>query len=306
MASTWEILSYHIENLNIKQYSDLNFYFVKKALMSDLSSLPDQAAQYIKAEHPNFKPKVGIVLGSGLGGFVEHLECSHVIPYQKLPGFPHGSVHGHAGNLVLGAYAGVDVVVLQGRAHYYEGNHSESIKTYVRTLQRLGCHFFIATNAVGSLNPSIHPGELMLITDHINFQGSNPLIGPNDEAFGPRFFPLDTAYNPQLLEKFLQLSKTLAIPLHQGVYAAVLGPNYETAAEIKAFRILGADVVGMSTVPEVLVAQHCGMHTAVISIITNFATGLNVSAHDHNEVVKVAAHGGKNLNQLLCEWIKTL
>lgn len=273
-------------------------------IMPNASQYPDQAAALIKTQHPNFKPQIGIVLGSGLGGFVEHLERSVVIPYQDLPGFPQGAVHGHAGNLVLGTYEGTDVVCLQGRAHYYEGNHSQTVKTYVRTLQRLGCQSFIATNAVGSLNLEVKPGELMLITDHINFQGCNPLIGPNDDEFGPRFFPVDTLYDAQLREQFLRTAQSLHIPIHQGVYLAVLGPNYETAAEIRAFRLLGADVVGMSTVPEVLVAQHCGMKTAVISTITNFATGLNTTAHDHNEVVKVAAEGGKNLNQLLCQWIK--
>jgi xanthosine phosphorylase len=272
--------------------------------MANTLPYPDQAAALIKAQHPNFNPQIGIVLGSGLGGFVEHLERAVVIPYHNLPGFPHGAVHGHAGNLVLGTYADVDIVGLQGRAHYYEGNHSETVKTYVRTLRRLGCQYFLATNAAGSMNPSVKPGELMLITDHINFQGCNPLIGPNDEDFGPRFFPVDTAYNLELREEFSTLARDLNIPLHQGVYAAVLGPNYETAAEIRAFRILGADVVGMSTVPEVLVAQHCGMKIAVISTVTNFATGLNTAVHDHNEVVRVAAEGGKNLNTLLCRWIR--
>lgn len=264
----------------------------------------DLAANYIKVQHPHFSPQIGVVLGSGLGGFIEHLERSEVISYQQLPGFPSGSVHGHAGNLVLGTYAGVDVVALQGRAHYYEGNHSETVKTYVRTLQRLGCQYFIATNASGSLNIDAKPGQLMLITDHINLQGCNPLIGPNDDDFGPRFFPVDTVYNLELRKQFLSIAQKLHIPLHQGVYIAVLGPNYETAAEIRAFRMLGADVVGMSTVPEVLVAQHCGMKIAVISTITNFATGLNTVAHDHNEVVKVAAEGGRHLNQLLCQWIE--
>ena len=266
--------------------------------MSPISHSADQAAALITMQYADYHPQVGIVLGSGLGGFVEYLERPVVIPYKELPGFPEASVHGHAGNLVLGTYAGVDVACLQGRAHYYEGDHSETVKTYVRTLQRLGCQYFIATNAVGSLNPEAKPGELMLITDHINFQGCNPLIGPNDDTFGPRFFPVDAAYNLSLREQFLSTASALHIPLHQGVYCAVLGPNYETAAEIRAFRLLGADVVGMSTVPEVLVAQHCGMKIAVISTITNFATGLNTTAHDHLEVVKVAAEGGKNLNKL--------
>ncbi|MGV3740551.1 MAG: purine-nucleoside phosphorylase [Gammaproteobacteria bacterium] len=272
--------------------------------MSKATHNADQAAVFIKTQYTDFKPRIGIVLGSGLGGFGEHLEDCKVIPYQKLPGFPSGAVHGHAGNMVLGSYAGVEVVALQGRAHYYEGNHSETVKTYVRTLQRLGCEYFIATNASGSLNPDAKPGQLMLITDHINLQGCNPLIGPNDDDFGPRFFPVDALYNLELRKQFLNIAQKLNIPLHQGVYIAVLGPNYETAAEIKAFRILGADVVGMSTVPEVLVAQHCGMKVGVISTITNYATGLNVVAHDHNEVVKVAAEGGKHLNQLLCQWIE--
>lgn len=273
--------------------------------MSSFSHAPDQAAALITTQYPDYKPEIGIVLGSGLGGFVENLERVVIIPYKNLPGFPETSVHGHAGNLVLGTCAGVDVVCLQGRAHYYEGNHSETVKTYVRTLQRLGCQFFIATNAVGSLNVDAKPGELMLITDHINFQGCNPLIGANDEAFGPRFFPMDTAYNLELREQFTHTAQALDITLHHGVYCAVLGPNFETAAEIRAFRQLGADVVGMSTVPEVLVAQHCGMKIAVISTITNFATGLNTTAHDHLEVLKVAAEGGKNLNKLLQQWIKS-
>jgi len=272
--------------------------------MSSVSHAPDQAAALITTQYPDYKPQIGIVLGSGLGGFVENLERVVVIPYRNLPGFPETSVHGHAGNLVLGTCAGVDVVCLQGRAHYYEGNHSETVKTYVRTLQRLGCEYFIATNAVGSLNVDAKPGELMLITDHINFQGCNPLIGPNDDAFGPRFFPMDTAYNLEIREQFSNTAQELEITLHHGVYCAVLGPNFETAAEIRAFRQLGADVVGMSTVPEVLVAQHCGMKIAVISTITNFATGLNTTAHDHLEVLKVAAEGGKNLNKLLHQWIE--
>lgn len=271
--------------------------------MSHASFPADQAAALITAQYPDYKPQVGIVLGSGLSGFVDNLQRTVSIPYEDLPNFPKTTVYGHPGNLVLGTYAGVDVVCLQGRAHYYEGNHSETVKTYVRTLQRLGCHSFIATNAAGSLNIEAKPGELMLITDHINFQGCNPLLGPNDEAFGPRFFPLDDAYSLTFREQFLNVAQKSGITLHQGVYCAVLGPNFETAAEIKAFRLLGADAVGMSTVPEVLVAHHCGMKIAVISTITNFATGLGASAHSHLEVVKVAAEGGKDLNKLLCQWL---
>lgn len=265
---------------------------------------PDQVAAQLKTAYPGYQPQIAVVLGSGLGGFVDHLEDRVVIPYADLPGFPISSVHGHAGKLVLGRTSGKDVICLQGRAHPYEGENHAAVKMYVRTLQRLGCKYFIATNAVGSLNKDAQPGELMLINDHINFQSSNPLVGPNDDDFGPRFLPVDQAYNIKLREQFLKTASELNIQLHQGVYFAVLGPNYETAAEIRAFRLLGADVVGMSTVPEVLIAHHCGMKVAVISTITNFATGLNTTDHDHQDVVKVAARGGEKLNQLLCRWIQ--
>ena len=263
----------------------------------------DLAAAQLKAAYPSYKPRIGIVLGSGLGDFVEHLDKSIAIPYTDLPGFPHGSVHGHANKLVLGSISGIDVVCLQGRAHSYEGENHHTVKTYVRTLQRLGCQTFLATNAVGSLNKDVGPGELMLINDHINIQPSNPLVGPNDDDFGPRFLPVDNAYDVTLRQQFLATAKELSISLHEGVYVSVLGPNYETAAEIRAFRLLGGDVVGMSTVPEVLVAHHCGMKVAVLSTITNFATGLATSSHDHNEVVKTARNAASKLSQLIKHWL---
>jgi xanthosine phosphorylase len=170
----------------------------------------------------------------------------------------------------------------------------------------MGCEYFIATNAAGSLNQEVGPGELVLIIDHINFQGTNPLIGPNQDEFGPRFLPLDKAYNPEINAQLLHIAKTLNFKLYQGVYLATLGPNYETAAEIRAFRLLGADVVGMSTVSEVLVAHHCGMKVGVVSTVTNFATGLATESHDHNEVVKTAVAASQRLNLLISEWIRTL
>lgn len=258
------------------------------------------AAELISKQYPQFKPKMGIVLGSGLGGLADQLQDSVVISYKDLPGFPCGSIHGHAGKLVLGRIEGVDVVCLQGRAHLYEGNHAHAIvKTYVRTLKLLGCEYFIATNAVGSLHETMGPGELVMIHDHINLQPTNPLVGPNDDEFGPRFLPLDKAYDSKLQDMFHQLAGEHGIALHRGVYLALLGPNYETAAEIRAFRTLGADVVGMSTVPEVLIAAHCGLKIGVISIVTNYATGLNAKAHDHAEVVCVAEQAGEKLSQLI-------
>lgn len=273
--------------------------------MANLSSA-HLAAQSIQQKNPDFKPKIGIVLGSGLGDFANQLENKKIIPYSELPGFPVVSVKGHSGNLVLGSISGVGVICLQGRSHFYEGIGFETVKTYVRTLKLLGCEYFLATNASGSLREEIGPGELMLITDHINFQPGNPLIGVNDDEFGPRFPPVDNAYDQSLREQLLTIARQEDIPLAQGVYFAVSGPSYETAAEIRAFRILGADAVGMSTVPEVLVANHCGLKVAVIAIITNYATGLAKTSHDHNEVIKMAASAAEKLMRLIQQLVLKL
>ncbi|CEG61088.1 Xanthosine phosphorylase [Legionella micdadei] len=264
------------------------------------------AAEKINQLLPNFKPTLGIVLGSGLGSFAEQLEDAVCISYDELPGFPKTTVVGHGGKLVIGYIHGVGVACLQGRAHSYEGANHETVKTYVRCLRLLGCDYFFATNASGSLREEVGPGELMLITDHINLQPGNPLVGPNDDEFGPRFIPLDNAYDLQIRDKLLKIAQNEKIKLHQGVYIAVLGPNYETAAEIRAFRILGADAVGMSTVPEVLVANHCGMKVAVIAIITNYATGLSATSHSHEAVVQMAANAAEKLGQLLKQFIASL
>ena len=264
------------------------------------------AAKIIKERLPSFEPTIGIVLGSGLGSFADQLEDAVTINYKDLPGFPEVTVHGHGGNLVLGYLSGVAVICLQGRAHTYEGASFETVKTYIRTLKLLGCDYFLATNASGSLREDVGPGSLMLITDHINMQPGNPLVGPNDDEFGPRFFPLDNAYDHDMREKLLKIAHEENISISQGVYLSVLGPNYETAAEIRAFRILGADAVGMSTVPEVLVANHCGMKVAVIATITNYATGLAHTSHSHESVVLVANKAAEKLNQLVRSYIGSL
>ncbi len=264
------------------------------------------AAAHIRQRLPNFKAKIGIVLGSGLGGFADQLDDAVFIDYEQLPGFPKTTVQGHAGKLALGYLGGVGVICLQGRAHSYEGGDYDTVKTYVRTLKLVGCDYFLATNASGSLHQDVPPGELMLITDHINMQPSNPLVGCNDDEFGPRFLALDNAYDRGMRDLLLDVARKKNISLHQGVYIAVLGPNYETAAEIRAFRILGADAVGMSTVPEVLVANHCGMKVAVIATITNFATGLDTTTHSHESVVLVASRAVEKLNQLLKQFVLEL
>lgn len=255
-------------------------------------------AQIIQ-EKTSLKPKLGIVLGSGLSGLADAIEEAIVIPYSELPGFPKVSVSGHIGNLILGYLQGLPVVCLQGRAHFYEHKNHDAVITYIRTLKLLGCDYFLATNASGSLNPDFEPGSLMLVEDHINFQPLNPLLGPNEDEFGPRFPPMDNAYNKQLNEQIKTLAHTNQIELHQGIYVSVQGPSYETAAEIRMFRSFGADAVGMSTVPEVIVANHCRLKTAVVATMTNFATGLPGCIHDHDVVVEMANKNAKNLQALV-------
>lgn len=267
-------------------------------------SLSCPAAAIIKKEHPDFVPDIGIILGSGLHQFADSLEVITKIPYQNLPGFPVSKIVGHKNLLVLAKWQGRSVICLQGRAHLYEGlDKFEEIKNYVRCLKVLGCKYFIATNAAGSLVEEVPPGSLMLINDHINLQPGNPLIGANDDNFGPRFFPLDNAYDKEIAEQLKLSAINNHVHLFEGVYLAVSGPNYETAAEIRAFKMLGANSVGMSTVPEILVAHHCGLRCGVISIITNYATGLDNISHDHREVVKTAEQAAKKLAILLKSFI---
>lgn len=268
--------------------------------MTELSNTLDVIKQYA----PDFKPRLGLILGSGLGGVADIIEDAIAIPYGAIPGFAVSTVAGHAGRLLLGFLQGIPVACLQGRAHRYEGAHDAQIRTMVRTLKMLGCEELIITNAAGSLHPEVGEGSLMLITDHINFQTSTPLTGPNDEEFGPRFFPLDPAYDPQMCEGIRRAAKALDIALTEGVYLAVLGPNYETPAEIRAFRILGADAVGMSTVPEVIVARHCGLRVAAISSITNMAAGLSKEAANHEEVLHFGALAAKNLTRLIIAYVQ--
>jgi xanthosine phosphorylase len=268
---------------------------------------PKDIAQWILKQYPEpFQPKVGIVLGSGLGQFGDTLERAVSIPYSDIPGFPSTTVIGHSGELILGYAKGTPVVCLKGRAHLYEGIDVSYIKTYVRTLKCLGCEYFIATNASGSLRQEMEPGSIMMINDHINFMPINPLTGPNDEEFGPRFLPVDQAYHPAVQKLLKDAAQKAHVPLHEGVYISVQGPQYETAAEIRAFQILGADAVGMSTVPEVLVAHHCGMKVGALATLTNYATGLAKTSHDHHDVVAVANRASKNLIQIVHHFLENI
>jgi xanthosine phosphorylase len=267
-------------------------------------SFPHQAAAVIATRKPNFTPRIGLVLGSGLGGLADHLADATTIPYQELPGFPESTVAGHAGRLVLGYLEGVPVACLQGRAHYYEGAQNDKIKNMIRTLKVLGCEVLFGTNASGSLREDVGPGNIMAINDHINMQGNNPLIGHNDKEFGERFIPMDDAYDPQLRQILQEVAKECGFNLPEGVYISVLGPMFETPAEIRAFRILGADAVGMSTVSEVIVARHCGLKVVVVAAISNFASGMSDEQITHEGTLHYAGQAANRMTTLIKGFVR--
>ena len=246
------------------------------------------AAEYIKTR-TDLRPAIGMILGSGLGDFADTLEDAVRIPYGEIPNFPTPTVPGHSGALVFGRKCGQTVVVLQGRIHYYEGLSQRELTLPIRVLAALGVKTLVLTNACGGVNTSFRPGDLMLISDHLNCSGANPLIGPNLDAFGPRFPDMSDLYTASLRAAIREKAAAAGISLQEGVYAMYSGPNYETPAEIRMFRILGADTVGMSTVPEALVAGHCGMQVVGISCITNMAAGVLPVKLSHAEVIETAA-----------------
>jgi xanthosine phosphorylase len=244
-------------------------------------------------------PKLAIVLGSGLGGLADRVEGAVTLPYAELPGFPVLTVQGHTGALVAGKLNGVDVVVLKGRKHFYETDDPYPLKTMVRTLRAVGVEVLFLSNAAGSLRAPIGVSQLMLITDHINALGLNPLTGANDETFGPRFFGMSDAWDPALSEKISQAAVAEMIPLHRGVYLALRGPSFETPAEIRMIQGWGADAVGMSSVPECLIARHCGMKVVGVSCITNMGAGLSDEKLSHAHTLENAAKGAANFERLV-------
>lgn len=244
-------------------------------------------------------PQVGIILGSGLGGLAEKLQSPAVIPYSQVPGMKVSTAPGHAGRFVAGTLGGKYVLCMQGRLHFYEGHAMADIVFPVRLMKLLGVETLIVTNACGAINQAFAPGDLCLITDHINFLGTNPMIGPNQDAFGPRFFDMSESYDPSLRALALRCGEELGIPLRQGVYLAYTGPSYETPAEIRAFRVLGADLVGMSTVPEVIAAHHCGLKTLAIGLVTNMAAGVSEKKLSEQEVIDTAAARALTLQTLV-------
>lgn len=261
----------------------------------------EESVKYIRSVTDK-QPEIGIVLGSGLGALVDIMEDKAVIAYKDIPNFPQSSVAGHAGNLVIGKVHGQTVAAMQGRFHFYEGFSMQEVTYPMYVMKLLGVKNMIITNACGAINKSFAPGDLMILTDYLNLIGIKPLTGPNDERFGPRFPDVSEAYDKGLIGKAEAVAKKYQIAYQKGVYNYFPGPCYETAAEIRAMGLLGADAVGMSTVPETIVAHYLGMKVLGIACITNMATGIAKEKHTHEAVVKVA----NEASETLCGWIEKL
>ena len=277
-----------------------------------------EAAEFIRSKYAG-RVKTAVVLGSGLGAFADDLENSVRVPYESIPHFSRSTVEGHAGQLVLGEIDGIPIAVQQGRFHYYEGYEMGQVTFPMRVFGRLGVENVILTNAAGSLNTDMTPGSLMLLTDHLNCMGVNPLRGRNDERFGPRFPDMTAVYDKEFQEIVVDEAnaisqerfesgqdKTLTDFLHRGVYCALSGPTYETPSEIHMYRLLGADAVGMSTVPEAIAARHQGMKVAGISCITNFGAGMTAEAINHQEVMETGARVAEVFKELLRRVIRRI
>jgi purine-nucleoside phosphorylase len=246
----------------------------------------EEAVKFIAGRTP-LRPSIGLVLGSGLGAFARTLERATSVPYSQIPHFPTATAPGHGGELVVGHAGGVPVAVMSGRVHYYEGYRMDQVVFPVRVLARLGVKILILTNAGGSINVNYKPGELMVIEDHINYMGTNPLLGPNEDELGPRFFDMTEPYDARLREIAEAACWKAGVPVRKGVYIGFTGPSYETPAEIKMARAMGADAVGMSTVPEVIAARHMGLRVLGLSCLTNMASGVLKKKLDHREVLAV-------------------
>jgi purine-nucleoside phosphorylase len=269
-----------------------------KANPSTLYDRADRAAQIIRSRI-KLQPSVAIVLGSGLGAFADDLSASTSIAYTDIPGFARATVEGHTGQLVIGTAGEVPVAAMQGRFHFYEGYSLEDVTFPIRVLKLLGVRTLILTNAAGSLNTEFTPGSLMVISDHINLMGVNPLIGPNEDRFGPRFPDLTSTYDPDLQNIVIAEAKAMGLEMRRGVYAALTGPSYETPAEIHMVRTLGGDAVGMSTVPEAIVARHMDMQVIGISCITNLAAGVSNRPVDHSQVIATGEGVREQFTELL-------
>ena len=255
--------------------------------MASLKQQIDRAVSVVR-ERVSLAPQVAIILGSGLGALAGEVRADAVVPYAEIPGFPRSTVEGHAGNLLVGRLEGRAVAVMQGRAHFYEGYSLADVVFPVRVIRALGARVLLVSNAAGGINRLWSSGDLMIITDHINFMGSNPLMGPNDPDLGPRFPDMSQAYDPDLIALAERAALAEGIAIRKGVYAGVHGPSYETPAELRMLRGWGADAVGMSTVPEAIAARHMGMRVLGITAITDMATGEQIKTVTHEDVMAVA------------------
>ena len=258
-----------------------------------------EAARFITSKAPGRIPRVAIVLGSGLGGVADAIDDAVEVPYGEIPFFVRSTVDGHAGALIIGALGGVDVVVMKGRFHYYEGYTMEEVTFPERVFAVLGIKTIVLTNAAGGTERHISPGSLMVIIDHINMMGDNPLRGANDPRFGPRFPDMTHIYAPEYIGIAHEVARSMGLKLTEGVYVGLRGPSYETPAEVKLFDKFGGDALGMSTVPEAIVARHCGIKVLAISCITNVAAGLTRNEINHEDVMEVGARAGRQLATLI-------
>jgi purine-nucleoside phosphorylase len=269
------------------------------------ASLLADAVRSIR-ERSEVEPRVGVILGSGLGGLADEIEDRVEIPYADIPGWPVSTAIGHAGVLVLGTVDGVPVAVMRGRAHLYEGIPAEQAVFGVRVLGRLGVDTLVVTNAAGGIDTSYRPGQLVFISDHVNLMGTSPLVGPNDDELGPRFPDMSDAYDPELRARAREAAARLGLEVGEGVYAAWLGPQFETPAEIRFMRAIGGSLAGMSTVPEVIAARHLGIRCLGISVVTNMAAGIGEGKLGAEEVLAVGAEAQPRLTALLRELLQAL
>ena len=266
----------------------------------------EQSAQAIRDMHRGEFPKLAIILGSGLGTFAASINADTKIPYQEIPNFPYSTVQGHAGQLLIGDLSGTPLLCMQGRMHLYEGYSAAQLAIPIRTLKLLGIETLILTNAAGGLLKEHPAGSLMIIEDHINFSGQNPLIGPNDGEYGDRFFDMSDAYDAKLRGQLAKVASEQEIDVFSGVYVQVTGPNFETPAEVRMFRQLGGHAVGMSTVPECLVAVHCGIKVVGLSLISNLAAGVSENAITHDEVFEEGKRAEGRITQLLSAFVRSV
>lgn len=280
-------------------------FTVKFCARVGVTIMMKETLDYIQTYTDDFKPEIGIVLGSGLGDLADTY-CEFAIPYDKIPGFAKSTVEGHKGQLVFAQINKRNVVMMQGRNHFYEGHSMQDVTYPIKVMKKLGVKTVIITNAAGAINKSFRPGDLMVITDHINLMGTNPLIGPNDPELGVRFPDMTEVYNKNLIKIVDAAGRLLKLDLKHGVYVATTGPSYETPAEIKMARFMGGDAAGMSTVPEAIVANYCGMKVIGISCISNFATGISSKKLSHDEVIETTEKVKAKFKELILLLLKNI